>query len=58
MTPLLKPDEAAEQIGVSRRTLERLVKEGRIRPLYPRPRMPRFEQREIDAYLASLRRAA
>jgi excisionase family DNA binding protein len=57
MTELLTPIEVAAQLRVSRRTLERLVAQGRIRPVRI-GRLPRFEQREIDAYVASLRRAA
>ena len=57
-SPLLDPIDAAAYLHVSRRTLERLVAEGRVRPLYVRPRRPKFEIRELDAYLASLRRRA
>jgi excisionase family DNA binding protein len=57
MTVLLTPDDVAAQLQVSRRTVERLVKEGRLRPIRI-GRLPRFEQREVDAYVASLRRAA
>jgi len=54
---ILTPDEVAAQLKVSRRTIERLVRAGRLRPLHI-GRSTRFEQREIDAYVASLRRAA
>lgn len=58
MAELLTPDEAAAALRISRRSLERLVKDGRVRPVYVMPRRPRFETRELDAYLASLRRRA
>jgi len=58
MTVLLTANEAAAFLRVSRRTLERLVKAGRIRVVRPSPGRVLVEDRELDAYLASLRRAA
>lgn len=50
--------EAAELLRVSRRTVERLVAAGRIRVVRPSPGRVLVEQREVDAYLAAIRRAA
>jgi excisionase family DNA binding protein len=55
---LLTFAEAAERLTVSRRTLERLVKAGRIRALAVSPGRRAIEEREVDAYLAAVRRAA
>jgi excisionase family DNA binding protein len=56
---LLTYEEAGELLGrISRRSVERLAVEGKLRVLYVTPRNPRIERREIDAYLASIRKAA
>lgn len=57
MTELLTLDDVAAQLKVSRRTVQRLARDGRIRAVHI-GRLPRFTQREVDAYVASLRRAA
>lgn len=58
MTELLTLEEVAKRLLVSRRTLERLIRAGRIRAVHPSPGRTAIEVRELDAYLASLRRAA
>lgn len=55
---LLTMDQLAERLHVSRRTVERLVRQGRIRVVRPSPGTVRVEEREVAAYLASLRRVA
>lgn len=55
---LLTLAEVAAELRVSRRTVERLIGAGRIRVLHPSPGRVVVERREVDAYLAALRRAA
>jgi excisionase family DNA binding protein len=49
---LLTPDDVAERLQVSRRTIQRLVASGQLRPNYI-GRLPRFTERELAAYLAA-----
>jgi excisionase family DNA binding protein len=58
VSELLTLDEVAESLRVSRRSVERLVRAGRIRVVHPVPRRTLIEQRELEAYRASLRRVA
>ena len=58
MSDLLTLDDVARLLTVSRRSVERLVRTGRLRVVYPVPRRPRVEARELEAYRASLRRVA
>ncbi len=58
MSELLTLDEAAGRLRVSRRTVERLVARGRIRAVHPSPGRTAIEQRELEAYIATIRRAA
>ncbi len=58
MTALLTVDEAAAALTVSRATLYRLIAKGRIRVLHPTPGRTVIEEREVENYLARLRRAA
>jgi excisionase family DNA binding protein len=59
MTELLTLDEVGRLLGgISRRSVQRLGDEGKLRVLYVTPRNPRIERREVDAYLASIRKAA
>jgi excisionase family DNA binding protein len=59
MTELLTIDQARALLGgISRRSVYRLYDEGKLRVLYVTPRNPRIERREVDAYLASIRKAA
>jgi excisionase family DNA binding protein len=62
---LMTYEEVGELLGgiagggkISRRTIQRLAVEGKLRVLYVTPRTPRIERREVDAYLASIRKAA
>ena len=52
--PLLTVPEVAARIKCSRRTVQRLVKRGRIRVVHPSPGLTRITERELAAYLASL----
>lgn len=58
MNDLLTKREAAAELRLSVRSLERLIAQGRIRVVHPTVRRTCVERREIDAYRASLRRAA
>lgn len=55
---MIRLEEAAKALGISKRTLERLVAAGRIRVIRPSPGRVAIEERELDAYIKSLRRAA
>ena len=55
---LLDLDDVARELDLSRRTVERLVRAGRLRVIRPSPGSVRVERKELDAYLAHLRRAA
>jgi excisionase family DNA binding protein len=55
---LLTLDEVAQALRVSRRSVERLVRAGRIRVLHPVPGRTLVERRELEAYVAGARRAA
>lgn len=57
MSPLLTIEDVAARLQVSRRTVYRLIAEGRLRPIHV-GRRTRFTEREVEAYIASLRRAA
>lgn len=56
--PLLTKAEAADRLRVSPRTLDRLISAGRIRVVHPSPGRTVIEERELNAYLAAIRRAA
>lgn len=58
MSDLLTLPEVAEQLRVSRRSVERLVRAGRIRVVRPVPGRTLIEARELEAYRASIRRVA
>lgn len=55
---LLTVDEAADLLGLNRRSLYRLAKAGRIKLLKLHRRATRVERAEIDNYLERLREAA
>lgn len=55
---LLTLDDVAKRLTVSRRTVERLIKAGRIRTIPVSPGRKAIDAREVDAYLAAQRRAA
>jgi excisionase family DNA binding protein len=58
MERLLSTNDVAEILGVSPRTIRRLIASGQLRPVYV-GRLPRFTAAEIQAYCsASFRRAA
>lgn len=48
-------DEVAEELRVSRRSIERLVRAGRLRVVRPTPGRVMIERRELNAYVAHLR---
>lgn len=58
MTKLLTLPEAAEALRVSRASLFRLIASKKIRTLHPTPGRTVIDEREIDNYLAWLRRTA
>jgi excisionase family DNA binding protein len=51
---LLTVPEVAERLRVSRRTVYRLIEDGRIRVLHPVPGRTVISDREITAFVASL----
>lgn len=55
MTELLTLDQVARRLQLSRRTVERLIREGRIRALHVGRRV-RVTDRELETYIASLGR--
>ena len=58
MERLLTTNDVAEVLGVSPRTVRRLIASGQLRPVYV-GRLPRFTEAEIRAYCsAEFRRAA
>lgn len=58
MSDLLTLPEVADALRVSRRSVERLIAAGRIRVVRPVPGKTLVEQRELEAFRASLRRVA
>jgi excisionase family DNA binding protein len=58
VSAFLTLDEAAAELRVSRRSVERLVRSGRIRVVRPSPGRVAVERREMDAYIAWMRRSA
>lgn len=52
---LLIDAEAAEYLGVSRRTISNLVRDGKLPIVRPTPRSVRFTIADLDAYAASVR---
>lgn len=52
---LLTRREAAARLRVSLSTLDRLSREGRIRPVHPTPGRTLYLQTELDNFIASLR---
>ena len=55
---LLTLEEVALTLRCSLRSVQRLVREGRIRTVRPVGTRRRVERRELEAYVASLRRVA
>lgn len=58
MSELLTLDEVADRLRVSRRTVERLVSKGWLRVVRPSPGRTCVEGRELEAYMARIRRVA
>lgn len=58
MSELLTLVEVAAQLRLSRRTVERLVRAGRLRVVHPSPGRTMIEARELAAYRAHIRDAA
>ena len=58
MTKLLTLPEAAECLRVSRATLFRLIASKQLRTVHPTRGRTVIEEREIENYLARLRRTA
>ena len=57
MSGLLTIPEVCDELRVSRRTVYRLIEQGRLRTVHIGKRVF-ITRRELDAFLASLRRAA
>ncbi len=55
---LLTLDEVAQALRVSRRSVERLIRAGRLRVVRPVPGRTMIERRELNAYVAHIRDAA
>ena len=52
MNRLLTTNDVAEILGVTPRTIRRLVASGQLRPVYV-GRLPRFTEAEIQAYCSA-----
>jgi excisionase family DNA binding protein len=51
---LLRLSDAAKALTISKSSLERLIRAGRIRVVHPTPGTTRITSAEIDAYIASI----
>jgi excisionase family DNA binding protein len=49
---LLTTDDVAAILGVSARTVRRLIASGQLRPVYV-GRLPRFTEAEVEAYCSA-----
>lgn len=58
MSDLYTLTETAHLLRCSRRSVERLVRAGRLRVVHPVPGRTCVEARELEAYRASLRKVA
>ena len=52
MAHLLTKDEAADRLGISRRTLERWIDAGRLAAIKPSPGVVRIHPDELDRLIA------
>lgn len=52
MNRLLTTDDVASILGVSARTVRRLIASGQLRPVYV-GRLPRFTEAEVEAYCSA-----
>lgn len=53
MKPLLTRDQAMELLAMKRSSFERLVREGRLRPVYVGERSPRFREDDIEDFITA-----
>ncbi|MFN4071430.1 MAG: helix-turn-helix domain-containing protein [Thermus caldifontis] len=51
---LLTVNEVARALGLSRRTVYRLVEEGKLKKVHPTPRSARITRESLEAFLRSL----
>lgn len=51
---LLTIKEVAQALGVSRMTVYRLIRAGRLKRVYPTPRSARITRESLEAFLRSL----
>lgn len=51
---LLTVNEVARALGLSRRTVYRLVEEGKLKRVHPTPRSARITRESLEAFLRSL----
>ncbi|MFN3369452.1 MAG: helix-turn-helix transcriptional regulator [Thermus sp.] len=54
---LLTIREVAQALGVSRMTVYRLIRAGRLKRVYPTPRSARITRESLEAFLRSLEEA-
>ncbi|ULR39670.1 AlpA family transcriptional regulator [Thermus sp. NEB1569] len=54
---LLTIKEVAQALGVSRMTVYRLIRAGRLKRVYPTPRSARITRESLEAFLRSLEEA-
>jgi len=52
-SPLLTTEDACTYVQCTRRYLERMVRDGRLRALKPSGKLVRFRQTDLDAFLES-----
>jgi len=52
-SPLLTTEDACTYVQCTRRYLERMVRDGRLRALKPTGKLVRFRQADLDAFLES-----
>lgn len=55
---LLTIKEVAQALGVSRMTVYRLIRAGRLKRVYPTPRSARITRESLEAFLRSLEEEA
>jgi excisionase family DNA binding protein len=52
-SPFLRVEDACAYLQCTRRYLERMVRDGRLRALKPTGKLVRFRQADLDAFLES-----
>lgn len=55
---LLTVAQAAERLAISPSSVKRLIAAGRLRAVHPTPGRTAVDEREVDAYIVALRKAA